>query len=904
MANEGNFKRNKKDEIEFLKIQQDIKENFKSQVDSIQSYAEWQAKIGKIWKELKTMQAEILELEKEGTKESLKKAKVLRKEYDQLLEVNKELRKQGSLLKASANILDKQFLGVVGNILTKWFDFDEAVRKTANTMGISGQRMSVMQTNIINAGMKTAAWGVSATALAEAQGSYSDELGRSVILSEQALENMAILGTKTGLGVDGISQMAAQMEAFGLGATKSVELVTQLSSDAESIGVNSAKVLKSFQSNLGLMNKLNFKNGVKGMMAMSKYSEKYKLDMNSVAAVADKVFRPEGAIEAAAQLQVLGGSLSSLGDPFQLMYKARNSPEELAKSLTKAATASATFDKTTGEWKVNAYELDRLKEAGAALGISYEELVKTAKQGAKINMFEGLLKGKGLDQEQIDMLSGLADADGTIQVGFNKDGTANIKKLSELTKGDAEVLMEKRKLADKSQKDAVSMRQQWQGVLDQLMMATWPLLQALQEYLKPGVDVLTTKITEFMGSIKTWTKGIGIFLGAVTLLWAGMQVFKAIDIVKGFFGTGKHFKAGLEMAKGFQAGTTGKGGLSTNTKDFLKSQSGGFKRNAGGGLTRVTQGPAIDNGPGQMTKGLNPMDMIKGAAAILILSAALFVFAKALQEFDKLQNGWETLAQAAVGLTVLGVAAWLIGKASGSMIEGAIAITLLGASLIPFAYGMSLMQGLSWESLAIAGVALVVFTAAIFGLGLLMATGIGAVLFGAGIIAMIALGGALLVLGLGLSAVTAPLIQFSTAIGGDGSGLISAGTGFMVMAMGVEKLGQAMFGLTTTAIVGLPIIMMLTKMGSTLASSVGAINSVDTDKLNSLKELAQWLSLLGGTTTIKFDESLTVDGEIELTGKNGSSTEIDLSKLNSAQKEELAKMIFSTHEYSKRGMAS
>jgi hypothetical protein len=52
-----------------------------------------------------------------------------------------------------------------------------------------------------------------------------------------------------------------------------------------------------------------------------------------------------------------------------------------------------------------------------------------------------------------------------------------------------------------------------------------------------------------------------------------------------------------------------------------------------------------------------------------------------------------------------------------------------------------------------------------------------------------------------------------------------------------------------------------------LTESINAINSVDENKLQALKSLANWMALLGGTTTIKFDESLTVDGEIAIKGE-------------------------------------
>jgi hypothetical protein len=50
------------------------------------------------------------------------------------------------------------------------------------------------------------------------------------------------------------------------------------------------------------------------------------------------------------------------------------------------------------------------------------------------------------------------------------------------------------------------------------------------------------------------------------------------------------------------------------------------------------------------------------------------------------------------------------------------------------------------------------------------------------------------------------------------------------------------------------------------------------DKLNALKDLSMWMALLGGTTTIKFDEALHIDGSIELAGSAGGTRAKRLSR--------------------------
>jgi hypothetical protein len=900
---EDNFKRNIKDEKEFLQIQKDIKEQFENQVGSIRDYAEWQKKVGQVWKELKTMQKEINRLEKEGTVEAQKKAEELKKEYNQLLAINKELVKQGGLLKATANIVDKQWGGVLSNILNKWFDFDEAVRKTAVNMGISAGRMSVMQDNIIKASMYAQSWGVSAQELAEAQGAYSDEVGRAVILTDEAYKSMARIGTQTGLGAQGVATMAAQMDQFGIGAERSVSLIAELSSGAEAMGVNSGKVLKKFEQNLGLMNKLNFKSGVKGMMQMAKFSEKYKIDMNAVAGVADKVFRPEGAIEAAAQLQVLGGDLAALGDPFTLMYKARNSPEELAKSLTKAASASATFNAKTGEFDVNANELDRLREAANALGMDYNNLVEVAKQGAKIKKFEGMLGG-GFTDEEKEFLTGIADAEGKVDMGFGPDGKKQVKLLSELSSDEAKNLMEKRKLDDENQKNALSIRQEWENTMNQLAMTTWPLLKSVQDFVKPFLDQLVPMITKFFTWLSEWKKTIGTLLIAITGLWAITKITKGITAIKdtfgAIFGSSKNFKAGYEMGEGFKAATMGKqSSVSSGAKDMLKQQKGaptGTDK-----LEKVSGGSDKVGSSGPNTIGSKLKDLAAGLEAM---------------GTPKVLFGAFNLIPTAVGMLTM------VAAIPTLAFLGKVGLEKLGNNLMNMAIGLEFMGNTKVLAgaaiLIVAGIGFAAMTAGILGMGAIALLGeavgfgleglaIGLEAFGGiagnpmvwlGVLLLAALAGTFVIFAYGVTLVAEGIAnvvnsftQMFAVIGANGSGLLSAGVGFMAMAAGVGILTVSLIALGASALLALPGLMilggvtsMLTQTASALASTGGggglestinAINSVDTEKLNALKDLSTWMALIGASPTIKFDESLSIDGNIQISGQAGGKTNTD-----------------------------
>ena len=271
----------------------------------------------------------------------------------------------------------------------------------------------------------------------------------------------------------------------------------------------------------------------------------------------------------------------------------------------------------------------------------------------------------------------------------------------------------------------------------------------------------------------------------------GFNLKDGLASMKGMTGIGGKLK-------GFFSGVFGKGADMVKDKagDMLKSKSGKlFSKDSPQGkmianmkkkapdVTKLTpDATSVSDKVNKTTggKGMKIGNVLKGAAAILILSAALFVAAKAFQEFGSVT--WEAVAMGLVGLAGMAAIASVLGKMQGEMIKGAAAVALLGVALIPFAFAMSMIAGLDIGSVVAAAAGLVIFSAAVFGLGALMMTGVGAFIFGAGLLALVGLGAAMMVLGTGLLVAGAGF----QAIGG------SMGT---ILAM-VSQVGSVIGGIT------------------------------------------------------------------------------------------------------------
>ena len=200
--------------------------------------------------------------------------------------------------------------------------------------------------------------------------------------------------------------------------------------------------------------------------------------------------------------------------------------------------------------------------------------------------------------------------------------------------------------------------------------------------------------------------------------------------------------------------------------------------------------PAGGDDAGQANKfgKINPMDMIKAAVALLIIAAAIWVFAKALQEFAGVDF---VAALKGVGLLILlaGVAV-LLGMVAGLLIMGAIglaavsvALLIFGAAINVIGAGMILL-GQGFASIAAGIKDLDVGKLALLGLAL-MPLGLGLAGFGLmapaiimGAIALLAVGAALRILSPMISVLATSLAALDLGkLAGFGLALIPLGLG-------------------------------------------------------------------------------------------------------------------------------
>ncbi len=187
---------------------------------------------------------------------------------------------------------------------------------------------------------------------------------------------------------------------------------------AKGFGLNATKLTKEVMTNLEKTNTYQFKNGVQGLTNMVARAQQLGIKFDEIMATAEKALDPEKAIEMASGMQMLGGNIGALGDPFKLLYMAQNDVEGLQNEFIKVAAASAEYNKETGQFKIGTQQMYRLKEMADQLGMKYEDVARSAISARKEQEVMAQTSfSAGMTEEDKRLLASMAEVkDGRFQV--------------------------------------------------------------------------------------------------------------------------------------------------------------------------------------------------------------------------------------------------------------------------------------------------------------------------------------------------------------------------------------------------------------------------------------------------------------------------------------------------------
>ena len=515
--------------------------------------------------------------------------------------------------------------------------------------------------------------------------------------------------------------------------------------------------------------------------ALAAAAQKAKLlghDLKKVQDIGDGMLDIEQSLEKEMEARVLTGKNLQLD-------KAR----ELALNGDIAGLQDELLKQAGGLGEFTKMNRIQQKSMAEAMGMSVEEMTTMLSNADK-------LQKMGVSQKRLDEMQNM-NAEELRKL--NQDG------MNDVMKGEIEKMAK--------EKESAAIKERMSNIVTKLQEKLSKLLSPILEMVHGMLDATEAGggFDEIIESISSTVKGIipivkTVFSVMTALIKPVMSIFGFIsnigssvvqvkdatgkltgqtEVVKSSFGgilgvvtaIGAAFAGKALLGKGMdmlkdKAADVGKSVLK-NIGGSLSKVGGKFGKVAGkalgkGGGAKIPKMPGAKAAKGKggggfmdsLVEAFNKMDtkkMIQGAAALVILSIALYITAKAVQEFMK--TDWDAMAKAGVALLGLVGIAYLISKVKGAMIEGAAAMIILGIALGIVGLALQLFASIAWEDLAKAGVALL----GLVGIAALLGTFaplflIGAFVLGVLGVALIIFAGAMWILGKAMEGVV-PLME-------------------------------------------------------------------------------------------------------------------------------------------------
>lgn len=552
---------------------------------------------------------------------------------------------------------------------------DKAIRSINTELGLSNYNATLLRDNFYKTAGIAARMGATVEDLANLQGTFSDETGRSRALTSQMLSDITSIAKGTGVGIENASRLAGQFELMGIHGTSVLDYAQGIVDTSERMGVNTTKVLKKISSNFKSLQNYTFRGGVMAMAKMAQHAEKFHYDMGSMLDSAEKARTLEGAVKLAAELQVMGGEFAKT-NPFEILFLSRNDPDKYAQKINNMTKGIATFRKNSEgifETFISPVDIDRLEKVGQSLGMQRGELTQQARRMAEIQKMRQQMMGAGYTNEQMKILEGMSKFDSstgrfTVQIG------QHAKDISNLTKNELQLFEVRTKALKDRALDAQTFDEAFKATLNELKSALLPMLSGVNYILgaiRPTLSTIGDVVNKFTNSDATFNK---------SLLFGAGVLFTAVKMLK-FVST--NLFAGIKEISAKKIREFGGGGISsvTSKSKGKSSISGKYAGKAGLG------------------KGLASAGM---GAGVAIAAVGISQLAESMAKLDKTQI-WAlpvTIIALAGAFLALSPAITAIGVAATAGSVGLLAvggsIALVGAGIGVAALGIGKMSsGLS-----------------------------------------------------------------------------------------------------------------------------------------------------------------------------------------------------------------
>ena len=146
----------------------------------------------------------------------------------------------------------------------------EKYKEVSLNMGLSVGRTDEFAKMFNKASAEIAEFGGDIEDAAGIYKGFTEDSGRSRIISPEDVENIFLLQKTTGMMGNQSAKLYETFDLMGKSLSDVNEEMETLMKDSQSIGLNSSKVIKTLADNIKNMQTFSFVNGVKGMTEMAK----------------------------------------------------------------------------------------------------------------------------------------------------------------------------------------------------------------------------------------------------------------------------------------------------------------------------------------------------------------------------------------------------------------------------------------------------------------------------------------------------------------------------------------------------------------------------------------------------------------------------------------------------------
>ena len=272
---------------------------------------------------------------------------------------------------------------LIGKVWTYFLQIQTITGNLAADIGLTAKESYFFKDNFISLANSALTFGGTMEDVASTMRVFSEETNKNPMFNKDSMDRIMELAKGTGLGVEGATKMVAGFDNVGMSIKQATDETSKARDMAARFGLNAAKMLQNVGTFVKEFQGYTFANGLKGINQMVAKAQSLRFDLSAIKSISEKLFNPEGAVEAAANLQVLGGKFAQLGDPFNLMYAAQNAPEELAKGIMEATKGMAKKG-SDGMFRISPADMMIIKEAAGALGQSADNMITAAIEQGKM----------------------------------------------------------------------------------------------------------------------------------------------------------------------------------------------------------------------------------------------------------------------------------------------------------------------------------------------------------------------------------------------------------------------------------------------------------------------------------------------------------------------------------------